>query len=146
MAEALPWREHDGGRAAAGYRGYAGDCAVRAAAIGLGAPYAEVYAAVNVLAQAERPRGGRKRSSAREGVWPRTLGKLLELAGWEWVPTMQIGSGCMVHLAAGELPPGRLVVRVSKHYCAVIDGVVYDTGDPAREGERCVYGYWRCPS
>jgi len=43
------------------------------------------------------------------------------------VPTMAIGSGCKVHLADGELPPGRLVVSVSKHYTAVTDGVIHDT-------------------
>jgi hypothetical protein len=31
---------------------------------------------------------------------------------------------------------------VSKHYCAVIDGVIHDTSDPSRDGTRCVYGYW----
>jgi hypothetical protein len=36
---------------------------------------------------------------------------------------------------------------LSKHYAAVIDGVLYDTHDYdthdcAREGMRCVYGYW----
>lgn len=75
-----------------------------------------------------------------------------------------------VHLRADELPAGRLVVSVSKHYTAVINGVIRDTFDPrdrgatiypagavdipkgarrlpnglwAYEPERCVYGYWR---
>ena len=56
---------------------------------------------------------------------------------------MSIGSGCKVHLAEGELPMGRLVVAVSRHYTAVIDGVVWDTSNPCRGGMRCVYGYWR---
>jgi hypothetical protein len=55
---------------------------------------------------------------------------------------MQIGSGCKVHLRDGELPTGRLVVFVSKHYTAVIDGVIHDTYDPSRAGTRCVYGYF----
>jgi hypothetical protein len=58
------------------------------------------------------------------------------------VPTMQIGSGCRVHLRADELPAGRIICQVSRHLCAVIDGVVYDTHDPTRDGTRCVYGYW----
>lgn len=57
-------------------------------------------------------------------------------------PTMAIGSGCKVHLRADELPTGRLVVSVSKHLVAVVDGVVHDTHDPRRGGTRCVYGYW----
>jgi hypothetical protein len=65
--------------------------------------------------------------------------------GWVWTPTMQIGSGCTVHLRADELPPGRLVVSVSKHLTAVIDGVIHDTHDCSRRGTRCVYGYWQPP-
>jgi len=56
---------------------------------------------------------------------------------------MAIGQGCKVHLRAEELPPGRLVVQVSKHVTAVIDGVIYDTHDCSRGGTRCVYGLWR---
>jgi hypothetical protein len=44
---------------------------------------------------------------------------------------MQIGSGCTVHLRADELPSGRLVVSVSKHLTAVIDGVIHDAHDPS---------------
>jgi len=58
------------------------------------------------------------------------------------VPTMGIGTGCKVHLADGELPMGRLVVSVSKHYTCVVDGVINDTFNPERETGRCVYGYW----
>ena len=36
----------DGGRAAAGYKGEAGDCVTRAVAIASGRPYREVYAAL----------------------------------------------------------------------------------------------------
>jgi hypothetical protein len=56
---------------------------------------------------------------------------------------MQIGSGCTVHLRPKELPAGRLVVSVSKHLTAVIDGVIHDTHDCSRRGTRCVYGYWQ---
>jgi hypothetical protein len=56
---------------------------------------------------------------------------------------MQIGSGCKVHLRADELPNGRLVVHTSRHSTAVIDGVIHDTYDPSRGGNRCVYGYWK---
>ena len=58
---------------------------------------------------------------------------------------MAIGSGCTVHLRADELPPGRLIVGVSRHTTAVINGVVHDTHDPTRGGTRCVYGYWSPP-
>jgi hypothetical protein len=135
---------NDGGRAAAGYRGDTGDCATRAVAIAAGLAYGTVYERINELAERER-RGKRKRhiSHARTGVYVQTLHRLMDSLGWQWVPTMQIGKGCTVHLRADELPAGRLVVRVSKHYTVVIDGVIHDTYDPSRDGKRCVYGFWR---
>jgi len=56
---------------------------------------------------------------------------------------MAIGQGCRVHLRADELPAGRLIVVVSSHLVAVIDGVIHDTYDPSRNGNRCVYGYFK---
>lgn len=56
---------------------------------------------------------------------------------------MGIGTGCTVHLRDGELPRGRLIVAVSKHIVAVVDGVIHDTHDPSRDETRCVYGYWQ---
>ncbi len=133
---------NDGGRAAAGYKGRAGDCVVRAIAIATQKPYQEVYDAINVLARAERTRRGR-RSGAGSGVGRTTYERYLRHAGWEWVPTMQVGSGCRVHLRTEELPKGRLVVRLSRHLTAVIDGVIHDVYNPDRRGSRCVYGYFK---
>lgn len=144
----LPFVQDDGGRAAAGFRGEASDCVTRAIAIATGRPYAEIYRMVNETAKRERPgakhRKG-KRSSARSGVFKPTARRLMDTLGWKWVPTMLVGQGAKVHLRQGELPSGRLVVAVSRHLCAVIDGVVHDTDDPCRGGMRCVYGYWRAP-
>ena len=56
---------------------------------------------------------------------------------------MQVGSGCRVHLRREELPKGRLVVRLSRHLTAVIDGVIHDIYNPDRRGTRCVYGYFK---
>ena len=132
---------NDGGRSAAGFRGHTGDCVVRAIAIAAQRPYREVYDAINERATAERPRRG-KRSNARKGVHRRTYEPYLLSLGFVWTPTMKIGQGCKVHLRADELPPGRIVVAVSKHMVAVVDGVIHDTSDPARSGTRCVYGYY----
>ncbi|HEY6464767.1 MAG TPA: hypothetical protein VIY69_02170 [Candidatus Acidoferrales bacterium] len=140
----LQFQFDDGGRKAAGYKGKAGDCVVRAIAIATELPYQEIYDKVNALARRERT-GTRKRgkSNARTGVYKGTTHKLLESLGWHWTPTMEIGSGCRVHLRANELPAGRLLVSVSGHMTTVIDGVIHDTHDPSRRGTRCVYGYWR---
>lgn len=168
--------KNDGGRAAAGFKGSAGDCVTRAIAIASDKPYAEVYAALahGTGTQRKTKRTGKRTKSARNGInvtrqWFKDYMRSL---GFEWTPTMLVGQGCKTHLTDGELPSGRLVVSVSGHYTAVIDGVVNDTFDPQREvaefrqfpgwqnatlakGEqrnqngifsirrRCVYGYWK---
>jgi hypothetical protein len=162
----------DGGRAAAGFKGSAGDCVCRAVAIASGKPYAEVYSALAKGMRTQRlTKRSKPKSGARDGVSVRRkwFKDYMASLGFEWVPTMQIGSGCKVHLDPAELPSGRLVVAVSKHYTAVVDGVIRDTYDPRRETHcvepdhgqplkpgqwrnpngvcsirrRCVYGYWR---
>lgn len=139
----MKWTYHDGGRKDAGFKGETGDCGVRAVAIALRIPYSIVYDAANAMGKMERRRT--KKSSARNGIWTKTLNEMVAPHGWVWVPTMGIGTGCKVHLRASELPSGRLIVRVSGHYVAVIDGVIYDTSDCSRGGTRCVYGYWHNP-
>ena len=140
MSHDLKWIQHDGGRADAGFsvNNDAGDCVVRAITIATQQTYAFTYAAIANLATEH----GHSRS-ARDGVHPTVYRELLASWGWQWTPTMRIGEGCTVHLRADELPAGHLVVRLSRHLTAVIDGVIYDTHDPSREGTRCVYGYWR---
>jgi hypothetical protein len=141
---------NDGGREAAGFRGSAGDCVARSIAIVAQLPYQEVYDRLAHI-MATMPKTRKRRSagkrSASNGVY--TKSKLfkdyMKELGFVWTPTMGIGTGCTVHLRQRELPAGRLVVAVSKHYTAVIDGVINDTHDPQRGGVRCVYGIWRLP-
>lgn len=136
---------NDGGRAAAGFTGRAGDCVTRAISIVTGLPYAKVYADLSEGCISQRVgKRGKKKTGAGNGVnvnrkwFKEYMGKL----GFRFVATMGIGTGCHTHLRDGELPTGRLIVSVSKHYTAVIDGVIHDTFDPSRDGNRCVYGYW----
>ena len=137
------WVYDDGGRAEAGYKGHTGDCCCRAISIATGMDYKAVYDLINEYAKKERI-GKRKKgkSNARTGVYTATCKKIMADLGWKWKATMQIGSGCKVHLRAEELPKGRIICNVSRHYVAVIDGVIHDTYDCTRDGSRCVYGYW----
>jgi len=147
----------DGGRAAAGFKGDTGDCVTRAIAIATGKPYREVYdalfAGTKAYAKSRRSRAaktmgrgdGLSGTTPRNGVYNLVFRPYIAALGWTWTPTMSIGSGCTVHLRADELPSGRLIVNVSKHLVAVIDGVIHDTHNPSRRGTRCVYGYWRQP-
>ncbi len=141
----MRWIEDDGGRSAAGYKGKAGDCVCRAIVIATGRPYDEIYQRLAKETGEQRAgKRGKRSASARNGInTNRSWFKLyMSSLGFKWVPTMQIGSGCKVHLVDGELPMGRLVVAVSRHMTAVIDGVIHDTHDPRRGGNRCVYGYY----
>lgn len=139
--------KNDGGRSAAGFRGSAGDCVTRAICVATGKPYDEVYKrlADGMASQRVSKRTKKQARSARNGVYVRRqwFKDYMVSLGFEWHATMQIGKGCTVHLRPDELPAGRLVVQVSKHLVAVIDGVIHDTYDPSRDGTRCVYGYWK---
>ena len=142
----MKFQFNDGGRAAEGFRHkkHCGDCVCRAIAIATQRPYSEIYDLILHYAKHERM-GKRKRklSDPEKGVGRYTHSRVMSLLGWEWVPTMGIGTGCKVHLCADELPAGRIVVDVSHHFTAVVDGVINDTYDPSRGGTRSVYGYYR---
>ena len=142
----MKFQFNDGGRAAEGFRHkkHCGDCVCRAISIATQRPYSEIYDLILHYAKQERT-GKRKRklSDPENGVGRYTHSRVMSLLGWEWVPTMGIGTGCKVHLCADELPAGRIVVNVSHHFTAVVDGVINDTYDPSRGGTRCVYGYYR---
>lgn len=137
----IPFKYNDGGRSAAGFKGDANDCVTRAVAIVTGKPYRAVYNEINAMGAKERGKNKTK-SSARTGVSKRTTRRYLASLGFIWTPTMFIGSGCKVHLQPGELPLGKLIVQLSGHTTTVIDGVIHDTYNPSRWGNRCVYGYY----
>lgn len=146
----LDFKENDGGRGKH-FKGDAGDCVVRAIAITSGLPYLQIYNDLKekneIYADTHRTRVARrikkKGSTSRDGNFRDVYHDYILGLGFTWTPTMKIGSGCTTHLRKGELPKGKLIARVSKHLCAVVDGVINDTCNPAREGNRCVYGYYK---
>lgn len=146
---------NDGGRSAAGYKGFTGDCVVRAIAIATESDYQTIYKALGQTAreysESHRNRVARailkKGASPRDGVHRQVYEKYItEVLGWKWRSLMGIGTGCQVHLRADELPTGRLILRLSKHLAAFVDGQLHDTYDCSREGTRCVYGYFYDPA
>lgn len=151
MSRTLPLVRTDGGRGCwpgqaeqARDRGRTSrDCVCRAIAIATEMPYWEVHE--GLLAQRESMRQTRRVrvSSPDSGVNRVVYERYLAALGWEWVPVMGIGTGCTMRLAVGEVPAGRIIVRLSRHLAAVIDGVLHDSHDCSRGGTRCVYGYWK---
>lgn len=139
----MEYKYNDGGRAKEGFKGKTGDCGVRAIAIATGMSYKETYDYVNEFCKLEKPSKRRNgKSSSRTGIHSHTFKTIVESLGWTWIPKMFIGQGCKTHLRKDELPEGKIICRVSRHYVAVIDGVVNDTYNSSREGKRCVYGYY----
>jgi len=141
----IKFQPHDGGRAAAGFRGPAGDCACRAISIAMQRDYREVYDELDAFAKEFERRwtgpGEFFPSSAAGGYWFEALTAYLKPFGWEYVaaPTEL---GRRLHLCAEELPAGPLVTRLSGQYAAVVDGVLTTTYDCSRD-EYFVYGYWQ---
>ena len=148
----MTYQFDDGGRQAAGWKGKGGDCVTRAIAIASGRPYQEVYDrlaegnATQRMSKRERGAIARTgRTTALHGIFTKRkwFKDYMEELGFEWTATMGIGTGCEVHVRATELPlEGRLVLALSKHYAADVDGVLRDTYDCSRHGTRCVYGYY----
>ena len=123
--------QNDGGREAAGFRGKTGDCAARAMAIALEIPYAEAY---RELAQANKDSGRTK--SVRNGTMKKVLDRVLAGHGWVWHSAPKFDGRKARYT---DLPPGRYIARMARHYAAVIDGTLHDSWDSRH---KMVYGYW----
>lgn len=141
----------DGGKSKYISQRLPGDCFCRAVAIASGIEYIEVAKVISHFASKERVSVKRlvryksaksAMSSASDGVWKATGTRVLEYFGFEKVYWMRVGVGCEIHVRASELPMGRLVLSLSRHYAAVVDRVLRDNHDCSRNGNRCVYAIW----
>ena len=121
---------NDGGRSAY-FKGTAGDCATRAMAIGLELDYKACY---NELSQAHRARTGKK--TARDGIYKEDFSEVLKRHGWVWHSAPKFHGR---KARATDMPTGRVIVQMARHYAAVINGVVNDSWNSS---EKMVYGYW----
>ena len=141
---------NDGGRAEAGYKGQTGDCVCRSICIVTGKPYDEVYQALaeGNFTQRKSKHSKKGKRTAANGINTKRkwFNEYMLSLGFKWVPTMFVGVGCKMHLKKEELPTGKIICNVSKHFVAVIDGVINDIYDCSREGTRCVYGYYYQPN
>ena len=142
----LPFQFDDGGRSKAGFSANARDCVARSIAIASDLSYIEVYSA---LAQGNATQRASKRTpkrtrTASQGIFTQRkwFKDYMTSLGFVWQPTQRIGGANKTRLCKGALPNGKLVVSVSRHYTAVINGIIHDTFDCSRNGKRCVYGYW----
>ena len=105
-SQIFPLQLNDGGREQAGFKGGAGDCVVRSIAIAAKLPYMQVYEDLRVAnanyAELRNDRLAKrinnKGSSPRNGNHRNVFHDYIVALGFEWVPTMKVGTGCQVHL------------------------------------------------
>ena len=129
----MEWIYNTGGREKY-YRALnVGDCVVRAIAIANGMDYKVTYNLVKKYNGGETP---------RNGVCRVVYGRLLKDLGWYSVSCCE--DGCdEIHLNDGEIPEkGTVICRLQNHAVTVIGGVIHDTYNSARDGNRRVYEYW----
>ena len=132
-AHELEFVWNDGGRAAGGYVGLAGDCVTRSIAIATGAAYRAVYDALGDAAQ----------HSPRDGLDASVAADYLKNLGWQ-----HFGNG-HVPFEKENLPNGVVIVhlrssdRNSEHFCAIIDHVIHDTWNPSEDDDFEIVQFWR---
>jgi len=121
---------NDGGRSHY-FKGRAGDCATRAMSIALELDYKLCY---DELAKAHSAKTGKR--SARNGIYKDDFDTVLKRHGWIWHSAPKF-EGRKARYS--DMPQGRVIVRMARHFAAVIDGVLYDAWDSC---DKMVYGYW----
>lgn len=129
----------DGGRKDAGLRGsFTGDCVIRSIALASDRPYKRIYSDFKGMI------ANRLGYVPEDGILTNkpAFKRYMVESGFVWNITCRIGSRDRVHMNAAELPMGRLVLSLSKHYTAVINHQIYDTYDCSNNGKRMVYGFW----
>jgi len=125
------YKYNDGGRSKY-FKGKAGDCAARAMAIALDIDYKQAY---DELAKANaKGRGGNK--SARNGIFKEDFDAVLKSHGWLWVSAPKFDGRKARY---NDMPEGRVIVRMARHFAAVINGELNDSWDSSH---KMVYGYW----
>lgn len=144
VMEKLSWVFDDGGRSAAGFKGRAGDCVVRAVSIAFvardggdpGVTYKAVYKHFQGLARGQK-------WSPRRGVPTKIFRRALLDLGFRWTPIVKIGSSKRLSFEEVQQQGDIVIVRIAKHLSAIVRGCNRDTFDP-RQGRpnRCVYGFF----
>ncbi|XZE19316.1 DUF2786 domain-containing protein [Pirellulaceae bacterium SH449] len=127
---------NDGGRAAAGFTGFCGDCVTRSISIGTGLSYRTVYDELGEAAN----------KTPRNGLPTEIAASYLSKAGWGFesfadtvfVPETFPTGTFIVHMVHMER-------RRSGHLTCVIDNMVHDTWNPAEDDSFRMRGVWTSP-
>lgn len=139
----LRYKEHDGGRKDAGFKGATGDCVTRAIAIATGSPYRRIYKELGDLYSIMT--GGLERSPRNGVAMPVTHRYLID-RGWELWHTPN------AYFTSQLIPmEGTVIAVLPRHKACVIDGVVFDGWDSrksnrTKSGAPKLLGFYSLPS
>lgn len=145
--KALEYTYDDGGRAAAGYKGVAHDCVVRAITLATGDSYAHVYRCTldqirwyRELEAMTIPGEGSYRASIRYGVPIHIMRVILMDRDWQYTA---VRASTLSLRYRPELPSDctNLIVSLSgyQHVAAIVGNVVRDIHDSR---QRTLDGFW----
>lgn len=125
------YKHDDGGRSAAGMKGKC-DCGIRAVAIACQLSYLDARKLLKDYAST----GKQGNRAVARGIYKDDMDAALRSLGWRWQPAPKLSGRKARYF---DLPQGRLIARMARHYAAVIDGVLRDDWDSSN---KMVYGYW----
>lgn len=121
----------DGGRAEAGFKTQT-DCGIRAMAIACNIPYKEARKALR-----EASKKGKMGSGAiARGIYKEDMQAALSAYGFVHKKAPKF-EGRKARYT--DLPKGRIVAHMAKHFAAVVDGNLCDAWDSS---SKMVYDYW----
>jgi hypothetical protein len=125
------YKYNDGGREEAGFKSKS-DCGIRAVAIACDMSYNESRKLLKEYAK----RGKQGNGQISNGIYKEDMDAALRSIGWKWFSAPKF-EGRKARYK--DIPGGRFIARMAKHYAAVIDGDLLDSWDSS---DKMVYGYW----
>ena len=121
---------NDGGRVEAGLKSKT-DCGIRAVSIACGMSYQDSRKLVKEYAK----RGKQGSRAISSGIYKEDMDAALRSLGWKWFSAPKFDG----RKARYSDIPATAILRMAKHYAAVIDGTLHDSWDSSG---KMVYGYW----
>ena len=134
---------NDGGRSKYFKASNVSDCVCRALCNTTGVDYKVMYDLINKISKLEKRN---KTSNARNGVFKDSYKKILKALQAQEIKVQEFGSSNKCHLCDEDLidyKNGKYILSLSHHFSSLIDGVLVDTYDCSRDGDRQVYKMYK---
>jgi hypothetical protein len=125
------YKYDDGGKSETTLKG-ASDCGIRAVAIACEISYMDARHLLKEFSN----KGKLGSRAISNGIYKEDMEATLSSLGWSWRSAPKFEGRKARYY---DMPRGRVIVRMAKHYAAVIDGNLHDAWDSS---QKMVYGYW----